>query len=425
LGIACALAGVAFLTAPAAAHLVFGSDVGWGIQAIRILSLFLPLAALSDVLVGATRGFGTVVPYVAVESVAKPALRPVLVLLAVAAGISTVLGALVAWAIPIAVGLPVLIVCVFVFLRRSEDGLLTAPRQPRAHRSLAAEFWRFSIPQGLAAILAVAIRWLDIVLVGALRTAREAGVYAAVSRTALFGLFAIDALRIAIAPQISALLAGGNRDRAESVYRVATWWLMLVSWPIYIVLAVWAPVLLRMFGAGFEGGQHALLILSFGMLIATGTGNVDTALLMGGRSDVVLANTAVALGVNVSLNLLLIPAMGIEGAAVAWVASLATENLLSLRAAWRRLRIDPFGTGFTITVVASFCCFGLVGLILRSILGESTGALLIALTLGTGAYFAGVFRWRALLQIETLWRAVVSKLRPSRALPTDPGRPEP
>jgi O-antigen/teichoic acid export membrane protein len=395
-----------FLLAPWLARVLFqGVDVGTATTSLRLLAPFLPLSALSDVLVGGTRGFGTVVPYVAVESVGKPLLRPILVALALALGASSV-GVLAAWALPIAIGMPIVGLWVVVLLRRAEASHPARPAAPPDGRPIGREFWRFCIPQGFAAFLQTCVRSLDVLLVGAMRTTAEAGVYAAVSRTVLFGQFAIESIRIAIAPQISALLAGGNDSRAKTVYRVATWWLVLVSWPVYLSLAVFAPTVMSIFGAGFVSGQDALLVLSLGMLVSIGTGNVSTVLLMSGRSGAVLFNTAAALAVDVLVNIALIPRLGILGAAIAWVASIATGESLALWQVRRHLHIDPFGPGFLVAGVGSFVCYGGLGWIARTIFGTSVSVMLLSVVVSSGAYIALLYRFRAMLQLGALWHVL-------------------
>ena len=74
-----------------------------------------------------------------------------------------------------------------------------------------------------------------------------------------------------------------------------------------LVFAVFGPLLLGVFGRGFDQGSTALAILSVAMLVNLGTGNVTVVLLMGGKSSWNLVNTAIALALNIGLNLVLIP----------------------------------------------------------------------------------------------------------------------
>ncbi len=93
--------------------------------------------------------------------------------------------------------------------------------------------------------------WLDTLLVGGLLSAAAAGVYTASSRLLLVGLFFLLALIQAIGPQISAMFARGEPKRAEDIYRTATGWLVTLTWPLYLTMAVFAPTILRLFGADF------------------------------------------------------------------------------------------------------------------------------------------------------------------------------
>ncbi|MGH2684981.1 MAG: MATE family efflux transporter, partial [Actinomycetota bacterium] len=308
-----------YVLAPQLADLLMHeADLSDGVASLRLLAPFLPLAAATTVALSGARGFGTMLPYVAVEYVAKPMLRPLLVLVAVALGFRS-RGVVLSWAIPVAIGFPVALWAVLRLLRRSQRAERPpATEPPRPLGAIVREFWAFAAPRGLATLFQITIIWLSTLMVGALAGVREAGIYAAASRFALVGLFALEAVRLAIAPQLSALLAAHDRDRAEHLYQVGTWWIMIPSWPLYLSLAVFSPLLLQIFGPEFVVAQTALMIASLAMLVSMGTGNVTVILLMGGKSWWNLLNVLGALTLNVLLNLYLIPRYGIAGAALAW-----------------------------------------------------------------------------------------------------------
>ena len=76
-----------------------------------------------------------------------------------------------------------------------------------AAQRLGAEFWRFTTPRAFQGIFQVTIIWLNILLVGALISQHAAGIFAAVSKLALVGAFALEGTRLAISPQVSGYLA--------------------------------------------------------------------------------------------------------------------------------------------------------------------------------------------------------------------------
>jgi O-antigen/teichoic acid export membrane protein len=422
--IASLLAATAFLLAPQLVGVFMrGARPDEGAAFIRALLPFLPLAAVSAVALAATRGFSTVLPFVAVEHIGKPLARPLLVLVAIGVGLGSTAVALT-WAAPVAVGFVVALWLLLQRLGRAErrDRLQRsqerpggrAARSPRTFGALAADFWRFSAPRGTAAIFQITIVWLDVLLVGSLRSTREAGIYAAASRFITAGTFALQAVRLVIAPQFSAMLARREHRRAEAVHQVATWWVMAASWPLYLALAAFAPLLLGVFGREYLAGRTALTILALAMLVNLGTGNVQSVLLMAGRSSWNLLNMAVSVGANVVLNLLLIPRFGIAGAALAWAVSIWIDNLASVVEVRLLLGIRPFGRWYGWVALAALGCYGLGGAAVRLLLGTSPPAFTLFLVVATGVYTAMLWRWREPLQLSVLADAVRRRAGPGR-----------
>jgi O-antigen/teichoic acid export membrane protein len=403
-----AVATVLFILAPQVGDLL-GLSSTTGTTAVRVVAPALPLAAASAVALAGTRGFGAMIPYVALENIVKPGLRPLLVGVVVALGLGAA-AALAAWALPAGLILTPAIVILANQIRRTTPAISAAG----SFKALAAEFWRFAAPRGLASIFHVAIVWIDVLLIGSLRSTEEAGVYAAVGRLVVLGVFAIEGVRLAIAPQISRALATRDEVGARLLYRTGTWWLVAASWPLYLTLAIFAPVVLGIFGPRFDQGATALMIVSLTMLVGVGTGNVTVVLLMGGRSGWNLLNTAAALVVNLVLNILLIPKLGMTGAAMAWGASLLVNNLLPLAQVWRSLRMDPFGEGFSLAAGASLLSFGAIGMATRVLLGPTWLAFLLFLTTATFVYGALLFHFRTRLQLPALTRGLVGLVGPMR-----------
>ena len=378
-----------------------------GARYIRLLAPFGPLATVSLVLLAATRGFGTMVPSVLVEQVGKPAARIVVVVIALSAGAS-LWGVMVAWAVPVGVGFLVALALVRKLLTPTSRG--GQPASPIAGDAVA--FWRFSLPRGLAGIFEVTLGWLDILLVGAFLPPAEVAVYAAASRIAAIALVALRASGTAIAPQLSELLGTGRRREAEGLYQVATEWLIALSWPVYLTLAVFASQVLLTFGPSFEEGGPALVILSVAMLVNMATGNVNAVLLMAGKSSWNLANATVALVLNVVLNLILIPRIGIEGAAIAWAASIVVQNLAGVFQL-RVLGFDPFGRGYALVCGAAALCFGVTGwLVGHRLLEPSWPSLIVSLILSCGLYVTILFLARKTLHLGAIREALGRRPHP-------------
>ena len=120
---------------------------------------------------------------------------------------------------------------------------------------IASEFWRFTIYQALATIVQIVLLRLDVLLVGGIENSKQAGIYSAASRYLTPGVMFSTAIVFVVGPQLAGMIARKDFDRARNVYQTATLWLSVLSFPMYIALAVYATLLMRIFGPGFSAGR--------------------------------------------------------------------------------------------------------------------------------------------------------------------------
>ena len=89
-----------------------------------------------------TRGMGTMVPFVSVQNILVPALRPILVAAALSLGLGTLAIAL-GWAAPLGIAFALGIVLLWVLIRRARDKEPSS-RRTADQRGISSEFWRFA-----------------------------------------------------------------------------------------------------------------------------------------------------------------------------------------------------------------------------------------------------------------------------------------
>jgi O-antigen/teichoic acid export membrane protein len=372
---------------------------------LHVMAPFVPLSAASSSILSATRGFGTMLPTVYVDNFGKPGVRPLLVYGVLSAGLGTAALAL-AWAGPIVLGLAYAGFAMWRLLRRAEANDRPEPGPARPRGPIASEFWRFSAPRGLSAVFSVTVFWLDTLLLGAFKGSSEAGIYTAATRYVFLGFWALSAVQLVIAPMIAGLLTQGDHGRARTLYQTATQWLITPAFPIYLVLATFAPFLLGVFRPQYLAGQDALLILSLAMLVSTAAGPCMVVLLMGGKSTWTLMNSVFALTLNVVLNLLLIPRLGMEGAALAWTASIVANNVAGVVEVWFLLKLTPFSRAFPVIAGASLVLFGGLGVLVREVFGMTLASFAGYLAVATGLFLAVLYRFRGSLHLDILREAV-------------------
>ena len=187
------------------------------------------------------------------------------------------------------------------------------------------------------------------------------------------------------------------------------------SWPLYLGLACFSATLLGLFGNSFPRGATALTVLSVAMLIDTGTGNIATVLLMGGKSRWNLVNAGTGLTVDVILDLILIPRYGATGAAIGWAVAIATINILATAEVHFLMGLKVLDRAIVHTAVVCLVCFGIPGLLLRLFAPGAVwtvAAWAVIGIIGYGAWWWSRRREPAVVTALDAFRGVVSR-RPS------------
>jgi len=377
-----------FMLASQVSSIISPNHRGLAAESVRVLAVFVPFATTGLALLAATRGLGTMRANVAIEQILRPGLQIAIMAVIVALGLR--LNQVWAWGIPYSVAC----VVAMLWLRR----LLSRESKSRSPAKVMQEFWRYTAPRSGVSLAQVAMQRLDIVLVGAIAGAPEAALYTAATRFVVLGQMARNAVSQAIEPHLAAALTNGQRGTVNHLYQVSTAWLMAVSWPVYLVMLVAAPVMLQIFGQDYVVATDVLSILATAMLVATFCGDVDVILLMSGRGSWTLINIGVALALNLGIDLWLIPKIGITGAALGWAVAIVVKCLSALIQVGLVMRIHPVARGTILVGAISVVSFGGVLGVVRAVFSPDLLPMLLGATVACGVYAALI--WRARDQIE-------------------------
>ncbi|MGK5498113.1 lipopolysaccharide biosynthesis protein [Streptomyces sp. URMC 125] len=393
-------AAAALLLSPAPAlWLLPGLPQDQAVAVVRLFALFLPVAALSLVLLGATRGYGSVVPFVGVEQMGKPVLRVVIAvpLVLVAPGVFALSAA---WLAPALLGAA----AAWWSLRRSRAAHPGLPDAPQS--AGPGEFWAFAGPRALSSIFDIASVWIGVVLLSALGTSAEAGVYTAIGRLVTAGTLLQLAVRLAVAAQLSRLLAGGRTADAVHLHRLSTRWIVLFSWPLFALLAAYPGTVLSLFGQDFGAGATGLVVLSAACAVNVAVGNAQTVILMAGRSVWNLAVAGTGFAVQIGAGIWLAPRYGVTGAAVAWGLAIVVDNGASALLVRRRLGFRTVDRGYLYAAAVAFAVAAPVAFAVRALLGDTGQGAFLGTTLTICAFGAAVWRYRVPLGVGEFFRAL-------------------
>jgi O-antigen/teichoic acid export membrane protein len=302
-------------------------------QTFLVGSLALPIYALLQLFAHQLRGFRRVLASQVPSTLLQPLLLGLAALCVLATGAGRLDAPAAMWLTAGSAGAALLWSA--AKLRRAlppELGGAPPRSEPRAWLRVAAPLLLFN------ALFVIQER-TDVLLVGSLLGAEQAGLYAAASRIANVILFGITAVNAWAAPLIADLHARQDRAGLQRLVRLAAQGIFVSTLPIALGVMIFGVEILSLFGPDFSRAHGVLVILAGSQIVSALVGPVGQIMTMTGRQVLaawILGTHAVLM---VGLNLLLIPRYGLEGAAFATGITRASWHLVMAVAVWRTLRL--------------------------------------------------------------------------------------
>jgi O-antigen/teichoic acid export membrane protein len=202
-----------------------------------------------------------------------------------------------------------------------------------------------SLPIIFVGMIQIVNNRMSILMLGSIKGAEAVGVFAVVTRGAELLTFMLNAVNINLGPVIASLYAKNDMVQLQRVVTRSARLIFLITLPGTAFFLLGGHWFLLLFGANFTQGQTALTILSLGQLMNTMAGSVALLLMMSGHERDVAVGVGIGLLLNILLNLLLIPPLGINGAALAQTVSLVTWNVVLIVRVYQRLGIYSTALG--------------------------------------------------------------------------------
>ncbi|MGE0751051.1 MAG: lipopolysaccharide biosynthesis protein [Variibacter sp.] len=182
----------------------------------------------------------------------------------------------------------------------------------------------------------------DVLMIGRFLDPDSVAVYFAVIRTAGLVTFVSFSMIALAVPKFAKIHRTGTRAEMQRFVSGIT---QLMFWPSLLAalaLALAGPWVLALFGAAFGVGYPTMLVVLGGLVLRSATGPVEHLLNMTGHHGDTLRVYAVCAVLNVALNMALIPALGILGAAIATNAAILTCNIWLFILVRKRLGVNAF-----------------------------------------------------------------------------------
>ena len=213
---------------------------------------------------------------------------------------------------------------------------LRTPSGPR--RILFREWLAVSLPIFLVESFFFLLTNADVLMVGIYMNPDDVAVYFAAVKTLALVHFVYFAVKAGVA-QRYAQFAQSDRAGLAAFARETVTWTFWPSLAMALVVLVLGEFMLSLFGPDFQRGFPLLFLLVLGVVARAAVGPCESLLTMTGNQNICAAVYAITLGINVFLNILLIPVFGLWGAAIATAVAMVFEASALSFTVWRRLGI--------------------------------------------------------------------------------------
>jgi O-antigen/teichoic acid export membrane protein len=268
---------------------------------------------------------------------------------------------------------------------------LVRPRSLRwRHVLLVRAALRFGLPLVPAALGAFVLNSADRLMVQSALGQEAVARYQVAYNIGALPMLVLSALTTVWLPRFFAVTDDDERQTVVATSRAALQRLLV---PVLVGMAVASPVALRLWAPPAFRPTDLMLVTTIIIVTAvpfTALQSVMRDLLARSATRAVAGTTLAAAAVNIGLNLVLIPALGINGAAVATFLAYAAQHALLVLVARGRAPFSRPRSGRLLLLLAGACALAFLALLLPT----DPAGLVLRLVLGLGclAWFGRVLR---------------------------------
>ena len=209
------------------------------------------------------------------------------------------------------------------WLKNRSDGKESAEQEIMSYSTLL----KISIPLMFAQSVQFIMAWTDKLMLGAMTTPEDVGIYHVAFKLSMFAAVALMAINSIASPKFAEMFGKNDMEGLKKVVHQSTKMIFWTSVPLVTIFFIFPEFFLGLFGEEFKIGVTAFIFLSCGRLISSFSGSVGNILQMTGNQNIYASILFFGAILNVVLNLILIPKYGINGAAIASMSSLIVWNL--------------------------------------------------------------------------------------------------
>lgn len=191
------------------------------------------------------------------------------------------------------------------------------------------EMLAFALPLLTTDLVFTVMTSSDAVMLGYFGDVEEVAALRAVVPFARLNQFVLLSFGLLFVPLASRLYARGDRAGINDLYWQSAAWVAVLSFPLFAVTSALAsPLTILLFGERYADSAPLLAVLAVGYYFHAALGFNGMVLSVFKKVRYIVSINLLAAMVNIAANLVLIPAYGALGAALATSTALVVHNLL-------------------------------------------------------------------------------------------------
>lgn len=316
---------------------------------LRVFCIAIPFFVLIHILTSIFRGFDRAEPNVYFQNISRNALFLLLLVAVILFGLPFmgVVYAFVASMVLTCVAFAVYAIKKPPLALRGERSVSVSP--------VGKELLLFSLPLLAVTVLYYITAWTDTLMLGYFMAPDDIGLYNAAVPLANVLPIVLGATTFLYFPLMSQLYAKNQIEDIKRIYVALTKWIFAATLPIFLIFVLFPEATLNiLFGSRYIGAASALQILSLGFFIHAILGANGSTLIVMGKTRFLMWSTLIVVIANIALNIILIPPLGIAGAAIATASALAMRNVIWSARLYSLSKIHPFTRHYLKPAIASF-----------------------------------------------------------------------
>lgn len=252
---------------------------------------------------------------------------------------------------------------------------------------------------------------LDKVMLGFIKGVASVGYYSAATQISHILLIAATSLSAVMLPRSSNLVKNNRLDEFYKLTERTYQFVLLISLPLTAGCIVMSPILIHIFcGNTYEPSIITLQIIA-PIIIAIGISNLIGMLILYplGCIRIVIYSTCIGALINVLLNIILIPKLAQNGAAIATVFAEVGVTLTQFIIAKKYVRFRLFTMRYIIYILSTLVMFASCGIVVKLDISEYVKLILVP-SLGVFIYGSLLYITKDRLFLEAL-KFISSKIK--------------